>query len=85
MFDSRKIDESQVCNYIDDMGFEATINTSDDNVSEEPRESKNECVVMIEGMTCMSCVRNIESTIGEKLGIFSVKVNFILFYYSFLL
>ncbi|XP_042232654.1 copper-transporting ATPase 1-like isoform X3 [Homarus americanus] len=33
------------------------------------------CVISIQGMTCNSCVRNIEGTIGGKTGIKSVKVN----------
>ncbi|KAL3272236.1 hypothetical protein HHI36_022719 [Cryptolaemus montrouzieri] len=31
--------------------------------------------VSIEGMTCMSCVRSIEETVGGKPGIFKIKVN----------
>ncbi|CAL4140417.1 unnamed protein product, partial [Meganyctiphanes norvegica] len=33
------------------------------------------CVISIEGMTCMSCVRNIEGTVGNKSGIKSIKVS----------
>ncbi|CAB3368249.1 Hypothetical predicted protein [Cloeon dipterum] len=32
-------------------------------------------IVGIDGMTCMSCVRNIEGTVGAKDGIFSIKVD----------
>ncbi|KAF5291798.1 hypothetical protein FQA39_LY14286 [Lamprigera yunnana] len=31
--------------------------------------------VNIVGMTCQSCVRNIEDTVGKRKGIFSIKVN----------
>ena len=33
------------------------------------------CVIDIQGMKCQNCVRNIEKTIGGKLGITSVKVD----------
>ncbi|KAE9547753.1 hypothetical protein FO519_009034 [Halicephalobus sp. NKZ332] len=41
---------------------------------ESPKKTKKKAVVSIEGMTCMSCVKNIESNIGSKDGIFSIKV-----------
>ena len=41
----------------------------------EPSEAtKKKAVVSIDGMTCMSCVKNIESNIGSKDGITSIKV-----------
>lgn len=33
------------------------------------------CVVDIQGMKCQNCVRNIEKTIGGKLGVTSIKVD----------
>ncbi|XP_065173186.1 copper-transporting ATPase 1 isoform X3 [Atheta coriaria] len=46
---------------------------------EEQQQNRNvlpsACRVNIEGMTCMSCVRNIESNIGAKDGIVFIKVN----------
>ena len=32
--------------------------------------------IIVTGMTCQSCVRNIEGTLSQKPGIFGVKVNF---------
>ena len=32
-------------------------------------------VIEIDGMTCMSCVRNIEGHIGDKEGVISIKVS----------
>ena len=46
----------------------------DVDLLEPPKATKKKAVVSIEGMTCMSCVRNIESNIGSKDGIFSIKV-----------
>ena len=33
-------------------------------------------VIDIQGMTCQSCVKNIETNIGEKKGVRSIKVLF---------
>lgn len=33
------------------------------------------CAIDIQGMKCQSCVRNIEKTIGAKLGVASIKVD----------
>ncbi|KAF2364187.1 Heavy metal-associated domain copper ion-binding [Trinorchestia longiramus] len=52
--------------HIDDMGFVATLPHNDVPCS---------CVVSIVGMTCMSCVRNIEGTVGRKHGIRDIKVS----------
>ena len=36
---------------------------------------ENVTVVAIQGMTCQSCVHNIETNIGELNGIVSIKVG----------
>lgn len=60
------VSPEDVRDYIDDMGFGATLARTDRPAS---------CVVDIVGMTCMSCVRNIESTVGDKHGIRHIKVS----------
>ena len=70
IYNNKETDETTIRDHIDDMGFEAAIQKSGDK---DP-SGKSECVITIEGMTCMSCVKNIESTISEKPGIFSIKV-----------
>ena len=60
------VSPEDVRDFIDDMGFDATLPRSD---------APSSCVVDIKGMTCMSCVRNIESTVGEKHGIRHIKVS----------
>lgn len=47
------------------MGFEAELIADD----------KAMVTIGIEGMTCMSCVKNIQGTIGEKAGVISIKVS----------
>lgn len=49
---------------IDDMGFEAAL----------LQQESATVIIGIEGMTCMSCVKNIESTVGEKPGVIMIKV-----------
>jgi Cu+-exporting ATPase len=53
-----------LCLAIEDMGFDAFLPS--DTVT---------CKVHVEGMTCNSCVENIESVISEKSGVESVKVD----------
>lgn len=67
--DPRITSPEKVRDHIDDMGFEATLLQPDSALGVEA------CVVSIKGMTCNSCVKNIEGTVGEKPGIISIKVN----------
>lgn len=41
----------------------------------EDDEDTEEVVVGVEGMTCQSCVRNIEGTVGKHRGVVSIKVS----------
>ncbi|TRY73708.1 hypothetical protein TCAL_00918 [Tigriopus californicus] len=43
--------------------------------SEPLPDQKRQCTVQILGMTCQSCVKNIETTIAQKSGIDGVKVD----------
>ncbi|KAE8738139.1 hypothetical protein FOCC_FOCC016381 [Frankliniella occidentalis] len=51
---------------IDDMGFDATL---------EDNSIELACQIRVEGMTCMSCVRNIEGTISSKPGVLHISVS----------
>lgn len=55
-----------LCSAIEDMGFESFLPPSSDSVT---------CNLHVEGMTCNSCVKSIESVISEKSGVKSVKVD----------
>lgn len=75
---------------IDDMGFEATflgpslefakqpvatlVTTMGDGKSAETSEAAT-CFIHIEGMTCMSCVCHIESTVGALAGVKAISVS----------
>ena len=45
--------------------------------------SLNVCVLDVQGMTCQSCVKNIQTNIGERKGVISIKVCF--FYRSIII
>ncbi|XP_056645001.1 copper-transporting ATPase 1 isoform X1 [Diorhabda sublineata] len=78
-------------NISDSLGFEALISNKIDNECQRsPRECAGDFVnigmdtepaetsiitVNIDGMTCMSCVKTIEETVGKKRGILTIKVN----------
>lgn len=47
---------------------------------EEDEEDTEEVVVGVEGMTCQSCVRNIEGTIAKHRGVVSIKVSWHFYY-----
>ena len=67
--DPQKTTPEKVRDHIDDMGFEATL------VPLDAAQGEESCVVSIKGMTCNSCVKNIEGTIGEKPGVIAIKVS----------
>ncbi|KAJ8298432.1 hypothetical protein KUTeg_024963 [Tegillarca granosa] len=60
----------KIADMIDDMGFDATV-AKDQNVATQIAQ----CTIDIEGMTCNSCVKNIESNICDKTGIISINVS----------
>lgn len=55
------------------MGFDAVLPSPCDPAGTS--SSQQTCVISILGMTCNSCVRNIEGTIGGKNGIASISVR----------
>ncbi|XP_069981182.1 copper-transporting ATPase 1 isoform X2 [Penaeus vannamei] len=65
IIDPSCVTPSHVRSTIDDMGFEAELIVDD----------KAMVTIGIEGMTCMSCVKNIQGTIGKKAGVISIKVS----------
>uniref|UniRef100_A0A1A9W6B3 HMA domain-containing protein n=1 Tax=Glossina brevipalpis TaxID=37001 RepID=A0A1A9W6B3_9MUSC len=71
-YDSNITDGQQIALAIDDMGFDCYYET-DENKDKLPEE----CMVEVEvlGMTCQSCVNNIESNVGSRAGILKIIVN----------
>lgn len=46
-------------------------------ISSQPtiKSSSSSAKININGMTCQSCVRNIEETVGKKIGVKNIKVS----------
>lgn len=67
-YDPREITAAQIANEVDDMGFDCVY---------QPEVSPASASVNIRvlGMTCQSCVRNIEGHISGQAGIKSIQVN----------
>lgn len=68
-YNSDIVTTQEICDYIEDMGFEANLPLLHDNVA------ISTCVVHINGMTCNSCVQSIEGMISVKEGVKSINVN----------
>ncbi|GLV37053.1 ATP7 [Carabus blaptoides fortunei] len=68
-YDSSMLSAQQLCEYIEDMGFEASLPLLGS------AQTVAECTIDIEGMTCNSCVKNIEGMIGGKTGVESITVS----------
>ncbi|KAK7097662.1 copper-transporting ATPase 1-like isoform X2 [Littorina saxatilis] len=80
-YDSKVTDPAKIAEMIDDMGFDAAVAQHDfpmgDQLANLNRSSNatQTCTISIEGMTCQSCVKKIESNMGNSAGIFSIKVS----------
>ena len=61
-YDSNLITSEQICEMIDDMGFEANILTQ-------------EVTLSVIGMKCNKCVKKIEDNVADVYGVKDIKVN----------
>jgi P-type Cu+ transporter len=66
-YDPQLTNPQQIANDIDDMGFECTYENGTNSLAETR--------IRIEGMTCQSCVKNIEGTISGKTGVDEIRVS----------
>jgi P-type Cu+ transporter len=66
-YDPQLTTPQQIAEDIDDMGFECTY--------EDGTNGSAETRIRIEGMTCQSCVKNIEGTISGKAGVDEIRVS----------
>lgn len=67
-FNPGKVSAENIAKAIDDMGFEASVHSI-------TRDKGLTTKIGVEGMTCQSCVKSIESTIGSKPGVREIKVS----------
>ena len=65
-FNSAQTTAKDIAEAIDDMGFEAKV---------KPRQKNLIARIRVEGMTCQSCVKNIEGNISTKAGVKEIKVS----------
>lgn len=74
-YNPSQTDPSKIANDIEDMGFvcpyEENSNDNVDDLNDKPLDTR----IKIIGMTCMSCVKNIESNISKNEGILLIKVD----------
>lgn len=68
VYSAKDTNPESICKVICDLGFEASL---------FHLESLHNCTakIRVEGMTCQSCVMNIEDFIGSKRGVLSIKVS----------
>ncbi|KAK9892530.1 hypothetical protein WA026_020515 [Henosepilachna vigintioctopunctata] len=68
-YDTSVVNHQDICDYIEDMGFEASLPLL------ENQQYVNQCYIHINGMTCNSCVQSIEGMLSSIEGVKSVKVD----------
>lgn len=67
-FNPGKVSAENIAAAIDDMGFEAAVHSI-------TRDKGLTTKIGVEGMTCQSCVKSIESTMGGKPGVREIRVS----------
>ncbi|XP_075232705.1 copper-transporting ATPase 1 isoform X2 [Lycorma delicatula] len=66
VYNSHLTDPSELCDAIEDMGFDASLPLL---------QKESTCRIHVQGMTCMSCVNNIQGVISKKNGVNSIVVS----------
>ncbi|XP_076467909.1 copper-transporting ATPase 1-like isoform X2 [Babylonia areolata] len=77
-YDPAVTSPGQVAGMVDDMGFDAAVVLQDFASGDSPSPSPalfQKCTISIEGMTCQSCVRTIETAMGVEPGVQSISVS----------
>lgn len=74
-YDSVTNDTALIQRDIESRGYSPTILECHQQPSTIHVPQKASCFISIKGMTCQSCVRNIESSVSATEGIFSIKVS----------
>ena len=66
-FKPSSLTPQDIANLIDDMGFETAVLVG-------AGKNQKKISLSIKGMTCNSCVQNIEGVIGDRADVVSIKV-----------
>ncbi|KAL8622158.1 hypothetical protein ACOMHN_052960 [Nucella lapillus] len=87
-YDPKLLKGAEIAEMIDNMGFDAQLAHGDADDAHDEKKGfdafaerntsasvPKSCLVSIQGMTCNSCVHSVESNIGQKPGIHSIKVS----------
>ena len=74
-FDQTSVTLDQICGQICSLGFISAVSDGQCVNLTGDETSCEECVIEIHGMTCMSCVNNVQSNIGKHSGVKSVNVS----------
>ncbi|XP_025830887.1 copper-transporting ATPase 1 isoform X2 [Agrilus planipennis] len=77
-YDTGILNPHDICEAIDDMGFEASLpllGGSSDTATASTSEQVSTCVLGIEGMTCDTCVKGIEGMVSAKEGVKKIEVS----------
>lgn len=84
-FDPSQTSPDKICSSIYDMGFDTEVHkvfpvksspaSLDVVTTETGRKEIQRCVISVSGMVCQSCVKNIESNVGNAEGVEEVKVS----------
>ena len=74
-YDPNLATPEQLRDGIEDMGFDASLYPAGEGSGNALAEEVSSVVIQVEGMTCQSCVKNIEGFIIEKPGIKSITVS----------
>ena len=77
MYDVSKTNTKELVDYINDLGFESEFR---DSVVIPMDSNKAHCdwaqnTISIDGMTCRSCVANIEAAVGDMAGVTNITVS----------
>ncbi|KAL3879471.1 hypothetical protein ACJMK2_031767 [Sinanodonta woodiana] len=81
VYDPNLTNPVTLCSEIEDMGFgaslehEPSVEREFDRIATRNAPETQSCLIDIEGMTCMSCVKNIESNIMGTPGVVNIKVS----------
>ncbi|XP_037907569.1 copper-transporting ATPase 1 isoform X4 [Hermetia illucens] len=75
-YDTHQTSPEQIAHEIEEMGFDCPYTNGTTQDQNSTKNNNNVITrIRIEGMTCNSCVRNIEGNISEKPGITSIRVS----------
>ncbi len=74
-YDPAQVSPEEVREYVEDAGFDASLQMPEDKGSDQADKTKRSCMVAVGGMTCQSCVKSIESALRDAPGVRSIRVS----------